>query len=174
MTIDAPLPVRIRRALLVGRVLTALSSVALMAGLGLRRWVQPSPWDRRSFAIATGLVLLGAVLWQWRLFFVRRSSAPGRSRRELRRHRWVGAFLMLLLFVHAGSMGVHLRSAIGLLLLSVVVSGLLRSDLFARARSAVGNTAWEWLHLGLAAVLLPLVLLHAWAAFAFRAPTAPF
>ena len=50
---------------------------------------------------------------------------------------------------------------------SIVFTGLFHSHVLA-TRSRELSRAWEWVHLGLSGFLIPLVMLHAWAAFAFK------
>jgi len=121
----------------------------------------------RFFSIVTGFLLVFGMLWQWRLFWFRNSIDRHQKIRELNYHKWIGIFFLVLLLFHAAGFGFRLKSILAASVIIIVFTGLIHSHVLA-TRSRELSRAWEWLHLGISAFLMPLVIIHAWAAFAFK------
>jgi predicted ferric reductase len=121
-----------------------------------------------AYAIASGFLLTAAMLWQWRLYLVRRSGEARRIQREYKLHRWLGILPMILLVAHMGKPNGSLLSIVSGLLLLSSLSGLLNNEI-VRQKVRWARTLWLTLHIGSAALILPLIILHVWAAFAFKA-----
>jgi hypothetical protein len=149
----------------VGLLAVALASVLLASGLGLRALAVDRGVNAKAYSITTGFLLLVVFLMQWRLFLFRRSKVPHRASNELVRHQWVGVLLIALLVVHAGSIGVGLSSFLGAAIVIVSIAGFLFKPLFRKS-----PLVWRWIHIGLSAILLSLVFLHAWAGLVFHGP----
>jgi hypothetical protein len=152
-----------RVTLVVGFLLLLIVLGLLLTNNGVRQAAGNLGFDRRNYSLLTGFAILLCYAWQWRLFLIRRD--PGRSDRirQHNLHLWYGLATLVLLPVHAGSFRSGLFSVLGLGLLMIGLTGLLHLK-SPGARPGV----WRWLHIGLPAILTPLVLLHAWAALWFK------
>jgi cytochrome b561 len=160
----------------IARILTPfwlgmITTMAVIASLSLNcggAHYRIAITDRRVFSILTGVILLFAIAWQWRLFFHRNKGSSQDERFELTAHRWVGSLLFVFLFIHATALGLNLQSLLTLSMTIAVMTGLFHIDMlklkFARARSV-----WEWIHFGIAATMVPLIAIHVWSAFVFKA-----
>ncbi|MCB5177498.1 hypothetical protein [Microvirga lenta] len=152
----------------VGLCFAAIALAALGLGQGGRGFVEDMPTAALfAYELATGTLLVLSLLWQWRLYFVRRSRDARRLQRAYRQHRWLGLVPMGLLVVHMGPPGANLLSAMTCLLLVSCLSGLFNNEI-VRQRAGWVRTAWLVAHVGSAAFILPLVVLHIWAVLAFR------
>lgn len=149
----------------VGFFAVILTSVLLAAGYGLKGLAVRLGADAKAYAIITGLLLLVVLLVQWRLFFFRRSKEAQLARAELGRHRWYGVLFVVLLLAHGGSFGVGLASFLAGAVIIVSVAGLLFKPIFRKS-----PFVWRWVHIGVSAILLSLVILHAWAGLVFQGP----
>jgi hypothetical protein len=153
----------------LGLVVTGCTGGAFALGLGGRRLVEGLSKDAIfAYAVATGIALVLAILWQWRLYFVRRSRSVSRIQREYSLHRWLGILPIALLAVHMGKPQASLMSLMSYGLLVSSMSGLFNHEIL-RQRHPHIRKAWLILHVGSAGFILPLILLHVWAALAFKA-----
>ncbi|GEO13008.1 hypothetical protein MAE02_07040 [Microvirga aerophila] len=160
-----------RTAYLPLGLFAAVTAVPLLTfGAGGRPLVESlSREGAFAYTVASGLLLTVAMLWQWRLYVVRRSGEGRRIQREYRLHRWLGILPMILLVAHMGQPNGSLLSVTSGLLMLSSLSGLLNNEI-VRQKARWVRTLWLTLHIGSAALILPLVVLHVWAAFAFKGP----
>jgi hypothetical protein len=151
----------------VGSTLGVLVFLSLLIDNAVLRLIAVFWPVDRFFSIITGFILVFGMLWQWRLFWFRNSGDKNLKMRELQYHKWIGSFFLVLLLVHAAGFGFRLKSFLAAFVIIIVFTGLFHSHVLA-TRSRELSRAWEWVHLGLSGFLIPLVMLHAWAAFAFK------
>jgi hypothetical protein len=152
---------------LVGLSLGVLVLLSLLIDNAILRIIGAVWPIDRLFSILTGFLLLSGILWQWRLFWFRNSVDKNLKMRELNYHKWIGSLFLVLLLVHAAGFGFRLKSLLAACVIVIVFTGLFHSHVLA-TRSRELSRAWEWVHLGISAFLMPLVMIHAWAAFAFK------
>lgn len=158
---------RVRRRPYVMLGVLGLSLVVLLFTAGTA--LQPKPWaGSLSWQVATGIALLAAILYQWVLLWVRDRRAPARAqRRHYAAHRWVGVLTTLLFAVHAVRFGHAWTSVLALTFIAVAATGLLNREVI-NYRSRVLYHLWLWVHIALAAALLPLIAVHVWIALSYQ------
>jgi hypothetical protein len=148
--------------------LTLFGLFSLLNGFGLSSLLIGFDFTSRAWSIVTGLIIGLCFLWQWRLHFKKVITGTAHDTDiELATHRWVGAFMIALLFVHATSMGFAIRTLLSYCLLIIVMSGLFHTQ-FLKKGLKFGEKTWKFLHLGVSALILPLIILHAWIALAYK------
>jgi hypothetical protein len=151
----------------IGLVVLCAAGLALASGPGVQLAVERLfPDATFSFALMTGIVLLGAIAFQWRLYWARRSQDGRRIRREYNLHRWAGLSPLFLLILHIGGPEATLMSVAGYALLGSSLVGLFNREIVPIGGRAKGM--WLATHIGLAAFVIPLVLIHMWAVLAFK------
>lgn len=153
----------------VGLAAVLATMAALLISGGGRRLVE---WVSSrdlvfSYSTVTGLLLVASLLWQWRLYFARRCGCGRKLQKEYKRHRWSGIVPLGLLVLHIGGLGASFLSVISYVLVVSSLSGLLNNEI-VRQRTNGLKKAWIIIHVGSSAIMLPLALLHMWAAFAFK------
>ena len=153
--------------LITGLTLTLLGVFCLLNGVGLYSFIVESTFERREWSIFTGSIIGLCFLWQWRLHFKKVVTGSTQVNIELVRHKWVGAFMIALLFIHATSMGFAIQKLLSYGMLVIVMSGIFHTQ-FLRSRLKLGEKTWKLLHVGLSAFILPLIALHAWIALAYK------
>jgi hypothetical protein len=153
----------------VGLTVTGVAATALVLGAGGRYFAAASPQGTFAYAIATGALLIASMLWQWRLSFVRRSRNVATIQRAHRAHRWGGMIPVGLLAVHIGGPGASLLSIMSYCLLVSSLSGIFNNEI-VRQKRRLARTIWLWTHVGTAALIVPMILLHVWVVFAFKGP----
>lgn len=152
----------------LGLILLGAAGLALGFGPGARRLVAEFRPDADfAYAFATGILLLGSIAVQWRLYLARRSRDGRRIRREYLVHRWAGIGPLALLILHMGGPQATLMSVMGYALLGSSFAGLFNQEILP-IRAEKGRALWLAIHVGLAAFIIPLALVHAWAVLAFR------
>ncbi len=125
------------------------------------------PAFMRDWRYVSGSALFATYLFQWTLFVTRRSG----DARQVRLHYWlhkIGGVLLLLLFVlHAGAIGYGVMGVVSIAIVLIAVTGLFNTEVLLLA-----SQKWRWarlmLHYGLAAMLGPLLVLHAWTALSHK------
>ena len=149
----------------IGMWTLALLAACILLGFSLRHVFPKSA----SFAwsVASGLILLGCILYQWMLFFARLQGRAAEARRHWSLHRYVGTAAILLFVLHAGALGYAMLSVLAVGFLIVAVTGLWNTEV-AILRKAWLRRAWEIGHIGVSGLLMPLIALHVWAALAFK------
>ena len=127
----------------------------------------PLPVARLTWQIATGSVLLGLYIFQWRVLLDRWAGRGGRSEAHVRIHRWVGAAMLLLFAIHALKPGYGLSLVLAIVFLANgLVGSLSRHEIPLRGPKQV--LVWTFVHVALSASLLPLIALHVWVALSFE------
>jgi hypothetical protein len=167
--IPPPSGLRFRTAYLpLGLAALGLVAAALLLGVGGRRLLQGSSGDVVfAYAAATGFCLVICFAWQWRLHLARYDRDGGRIRREYIRHRWVGIIPALILICHIGGPNASLMSIISYAFLASSLVGLFNQEIVDLGSGRL-KTFWLVTHIGLASLIVPLILVHIWAALAFR------
>lgn len=153
----------------VGLAAILATVAALLIGGGGRRLIE---WISSrdvvfSYSTVTGFLLVTSLLWQWRLYFARRCGCGRKLQREYKRHRWSGIVPLGLLVLHIGGPNASLLSIISYVLVVSSLSGLLNNEIVRQKTNRL-RRAWIILHVGSSSVILPLAILHMWAAFAFK------
>lgn len=157
--------IRRRQYLWIGTA--ALSLLALGSMMGVRLQT-PMPKSMSFWwSVATGTALLGCVAYQWALLLARLSGHKRRAAQRYQRHRQVGTVAICLFVLHAGGIGYALLTVMASAFLLVSVTGLLNSEVAAPNTSRL-KQGWNYLHVALSGLLLPLIAFHIWAALAFK------
>jgi hypothetical protein len=152
----------------LGWAAVAAAATAFSLGIGGRRLVEQAAQDRAfAYAAVTGAGLVLSLGWQWRLYLARRTGDGRRIRTEYARHRWSGIVPALLLLLHVGGPSASLLSIVACLLLVSSAAGLVHHKIVALGGRRL-RIVWLSVHVGSAALIIPLVAMHLWAALAFR------
>ena len=139
---------------------------AALVLMGLRANL-PAPIGGFSWQILTGIFLAGCFVHQW-VVVIRKwtgNRAPGNQSKFW--HIVVGLGMLVLFAAHAPRLGHASTYLLSLVFLGNAVLGLSHS-LVLRAKSQKLFLTWTFLHYGISMVMVPLVLLHIWAAIAFK------
>ena len=130
-------------------------------------WPALAAWQQGSvFKQVSGYLLALSLAWQWRLAFLRGAAGSSDLRRHLKQHKWTGALLSLLLFLHCRNLGYGYQSILLGVLLGVVLLGIFNhQDL--RIRRPGYAVFWSVAHIGLAAALPVLVLYHLYVVYSY-------
>ena len=159
---------RRRSYVLLGLAAVAAAGTAFSLGAGGRRVIEPAGPDAAfAYAAVTGAGLVLGLGWQWRLYFSRRTGDGRRIRNEYAWHRRTGIVPALLLLLHVEGPSASLLSIVACLLLASSAVGLVHQTIVARGGRRL-RTFWLAVHVGSAALMVPLVAVHLWAVFAFR------
>jgi hypothetical protein len=154
----------------LGLVIVGATTTILVLGAGAKRLAENLSADKIfAYAIMTGLLLVIAMLWQWKLYFARKGGNARQIQRDYKRHRWLGILPVALLILHIGKPTGSLLSMMSYLLLLSSFSGLFNNEI-VRQRVRWARKLWLLVHVGSAALIVPLVVLHIWAALAFKGP----
>lgn len=156
---------RRRQYFWIGTAALCLLTLGSMMGLRLQT---PMP-KAMSFwwSVVTGTALLGCVVYQWALLLARLSGHKRRAAQRYRRHRQVGTAAICLFLLHAGGIGYALLTVMASAFLLVSVTGLLNSEVSIPSKSRL-KQGWNYLHVAVSGLLLPLIAFHIWAALAFK------
>jgi hypothetical protein len=165
MSLPARSPLRRKIYVFAAAAALALLSLGLLAGVRAQA-VMSKP---ASFwwSVTTGAVLLGCVVYQWTLLLARMGGHMTGARRRYQRHRPVGAAGICLFALHAGGVGYAFVTVLAVVFLIVSVTGVLNTEVLPLNRPWL-KRCWSYLHIGLSGLLFPLLVLHVWAALAFK------
>jgi hypothetical protein len=158
-------PAMKRPYFVVGLFVLALLSFSVFTRDAFNAKVPPA--FMRDWRYVSGSALFATYLFQWTLFVTRRSE----DARRLKFHYWlhkIGGVLLLGLFVlHAGAIGYGLMGVVSIAIVLIAVTGLFNAEVLLLA-----SQKWRWarliLHYSLAALLGPLLVLHAWNALSHK------
>lgn len=121
----------------------------------------------RDWRYVSGSALFATYLFQWTLFLTRRSGDAHRVRFHYWLHKIGGVLLLLLFVLHAGAIGYGLMGVVSIAIVLIAVTGLFNAEVLLLA-----SEKWRWarlmLHYSLAALLGPLLVLHAWTALSHK------
>lgn len=120
-----------------------------------------------TWQVTTGALLLTGMIYQWLLLFAREEGDAAKVRRHYAAHRWVGVAMTLLFAAHAVRFGHAWTSAVAWTFLAVAATGLLNREVI-RYRSRWLYLLWLWVHIALAAALVPLIAFHVWIALTYQ------
>ncbi len=150
-------------------VLLILLAVSLGAGMLLLDLKVGFSLGLNGFAqqVATGVLLLILLSYQWLLFLKRVSRDSRNARKTLVRHRWVGVVITVLFAIHAVRFGYVWMSTLSAVVFLVALTGVLNREVM-RYRSNSVYLIWLMCHIGLSAALVPLVAVHIWVALAYQ------
>jgi hypothetical protein len=152
----------------LGLAAIVAAATAFSLGIGGRRLIELAGPDRAfAYAALTGAALVLSLGWQWRLYLARRTGDGRRIRTEYALHRWSGSAPALLLLLHVGGPSASLLSIVACLLLVSSAAGLFHQKIVALGGKRL-RTLWLAVHVGSAALMIPLVAVHLWATLAFR------
>lgn len=145
----------------------ALAALALALSTGMRAGPMLPKEVSFAWSVTTGLALLACVLSQWLLFAARLTGRNKDAIRHYRHHRTIGVAALVLFVLHAASMGYAALSVMVAAFLTVSITGIFNPEVVLFGRPWM-KPVWSFLHIGLAGLILPLALLHVWAALAFK------
>ena len=113
----------------------------------------------------TGFLLIACVLYQWRLAFAR---SQGRKSNTVAKsdHRFYGALLPIVYFIHSVEIGYAYQAVISLALLSnCIVGGC--NPITLKIKHKHYYSSWLLLHIALSVIILPLSLYHLYVVYAY-------
>ena len=105
--------------------------------------------------------------YQWILFFKRVLRDNKNARRVLINHRWVGVGMTYLFALHAVRMGHTWMTLLSVVFFLIALTGVLNREVL-RYRQNWIYLVWLSAHIGLSAMMAPLVALHVWVALAYQ------
>lgn len=120
-----------------------------------------------DFQVVTGLLLLLCLMVQWILFGKRLLRSARNMRQHVVLHRWSGVAATLLFSAHAIRMGHVWMTMLSVTFFLVAVTGVLNREVMGY-RSNVLYLMWLACHIGLSAVMMPLIAVHIWVALAYQ------
>lgn len=120
-----------------------------------------------TWQVATGALLLTGMIYQWMLLFAREEGNAAKVRRHYAAHRWVGVAMTLLFAAHAVRFGHAWTSALAWCFLAVAATGLLNREVIPYRQRWL-YLLWLWVHIALAAALVPLIVFHVWIALTYQ------
>lgn len=156
----------IRRPYFVaGLFISAILALSLIMRSEINAHVPPSLM--RDWRYITGAALFGAYVFQWTLFITRRFGDARRAHRHLWLHKVCGVILLLLFVLHAGAIGYGVMGVVAIALVVIAATGLFNAEVLLLA-----SERWRWarlmIHYTLAALIGPLLVLHAWTALSHK------
>lgn len=146
---------------IIGLMLVWLGQM-LSINRALTQIMPPPGWQ-----IATGLLLLATVIFQWALFYHRLKKNTARVRRHYQLHKYSGLFAVLLFALHAARVGYGWTLGLFIVFVAVVLTGLLNREIM-RYRAPWLYRTWLWLHVSLSAVLISFAVIHAVVGVAYK------
>ena len=158
--------IRIKRnpyfALGFGAVLLACAAQLLNLNTSLTSLLPRLEWQ-----MVTGIALVAILAFQWSLFVHKQTKNIQAIPRNRTLHKYAGIGFIVIFALHADSVGYA-----WMMLLSAILAGLIFTGLFNREivvfRKQWTYKTWLWLHVALAAMLTPFVVMHAVVALIFE------
>jgi hypothetical protein len=121
----------------------------------------------RDWRYVSGSALFATYLFQWTLFFTRRSGDARRVKVHYWLHKIGGVLLMGLFVMHAGAIGYGVMGVVSIAVVLIAVTGLFNAEVLL-----LTSQKWRWarlmLHYTLAALVGPLLVLHIWNALSHK------
>jgi hypothetical protein len=112
-----------------------------------------------SYRVVTGLMLGLLVGAQWVLAYLRSSKRYVQATSHLPTHRWMGALLPALVFVHSERVGHAYLAMLSVIVLLLVTTGVAHPQ-HLPFRSKLWTRAWMPLHIVLSAAVVALIVVH--------------
>ena len=132
------------------------------------QWQALSEWQSNfyyrqlsGFAIALLLYL------QWRLMWLRSSPNREKSIRALKRHRWQGVILVVLIYLHANNLGYAYQNLLVIAMLLNVALGPLNPKAVNYVKAWYVNI-WFMVHICLASLCTIMLLYHIYIVYTFN------
>ena len=149
---------------LLGTAAAILAFLALQFGLNnsVTLYIPKLPWQ-----MVTGLLLVGLLAFQWGLFFHKQNKNLAAIPRNRELHKYAGIAFVVIFALHAESVGYAWMLILTLILGGLIATGLLNREI-VRYRNQWSYKTWLWLHVALAAMLTPFVIMHALVALLFE------
>lgn len=120
-----------------------------------------------EFQVATGAMMVTGLCYQWVLFFKRVLRDNRNARAVTINHRWVGVAMTYLFALHAVRLGHTWMTVLSAVFFLLAVTGVLNREVL-RYRQNWIYLIWLATHIGLSAMMVPLVALHIWVALAYQ------
>ena len=113
----------------------------------------------------TGFLLISCVLYQWRLAFAR-SQGIKSDMITKNNHRFYGALIPLVYFIHSVEFGYAYQAVISIALLSnCIVGGC--NPLSLKIKQKHYYSSWLVLHITLSVIILPLSIYHLYVVYLY-------
>lgn len=148
-----------------GLLALAALAVSIFAREALN--AKATPDFLRDWRYVSGAALFAVYLFQWTLFFARRSGEARQARLHYSLHKIAGVTFLALFVLHAGVVGYGVMGLVAIAIMLIAVTGLFNAEVLLLA-----SEKWRWarlmLHYALAALVGPLLLLHAWSALGHK------
>ena len=113
------------------------------------------------------MALAGLFCFQFGLFFARRSKDGARVRKHCKLHKRLGIASLALFLLHAGTLGYGVMGAVSAGFLIVAVTGLFNAEVLLLVPNRL-RWARVFVHYAVSAAVVPLIVLHVWAALSFK------
>lgn len=160
------LAIRIRNNPYFPLGLAALSIVLVAQIIGLNSQLV-TLLPKVQWQIMTGSVLVAIIAFQWGLFFHKLSKNVAAVPRNRQLHKYLGIAFILVFALHADHIGYAWTLVLSLTLGALLVSGLFNREILMYRQQWIYRT-WLWVHIALAAILMPLIIMHTMVALAFE------
>lgn len=155
-----------RRAPYAVLILMALSLAVLVIAQDLQSGALVA-LSAFEFQVVTGALLVTGLCYQWVLFFKRVLRDTRNARAVTVNHRWVGVGMTYLFALHAVRLGHTWMTVLSAVFFLIAMTGVLNREVLRYRQNWIFLT-WLALHIGLSAMLVPLVALHIWVALAYQ------
>lgn len=120
---------------------------------------------RFTWQVFTGLLLLTTIGYQW--FLMRKRWIKSADRSDLVSHRWVGVFATFLFATHAARVGHTWMLMLTAVFVAVALTGVLNKQILG-FRTRWAYLMWFTVHVGMSAILAPMIAVHIWVALAYQ------
>ncbi|KPA22687.1 hypothetical protein shim_09740 [Shimia sp. SK013] len=120
-----------------------------------------------EFQVLTGSLMVTGLCYQWVLFFKKLLRDNRNARAILVSHRWVGVGMTYLFALHAVRMGHTWMTVLSAVFFLIAVTGVLNREVLRYRQNWIYLT-WLACHIGLSAMLVPLLGVHIWVALAYQ------
>ena len=112
----------------------------------------------------SGYIFVLYFLYQWKLSKTKTSKQTKQFRRVLKRHKFYGMFLPVVLFLHSIELGTGYLAILSVVLLTTIFTGLVNYE-NSRFRHKLYMYGWLITHITAATLTLGLILFHVFVVY---------
>lgn len=140
-----------------------LLTLAFFGSLGYARDL-PRGFD---WQVVTGALLVACLIYQWTLFVKRVTRDNHNIRQHQKLHRWIGVLATLLFALHALRFGHVWMTGLSAVFFLTALTGIFNREVLQYRQNWI-YLVWLMCHIGLSAMLMPLIAVHVWVALAYQ------
>ena len=123
--------------------------------------------SRLQWQTITGVAMVLVFVFQWTLFLHQQRKDVDAIPKSRFYHKYAGVLFVVLFALHAGIPGHTWMMILCAVAAALVLTGLFNREIVLFRRPWVYKI-WLWLHVALAALMIPFVLMHILIALAFK------